>query len=174
VRTTDEVLEANFACVKGAVGCDQVAKRETDLRSEGGKLRGLCPLPDHNGDSRSFYCYSSGQNGFWDSWYCHRCGRGGDVVDLWEAQEGPFGNAVWAMQALADAFGLKLWREEDFHTSVELARIRAERRAKRALEDAITAGYFQRWVMPEVNLIEDGAERKAFLDEALKTAGLAS
>ncbi len=179
MRSTDEVLEANFACVKGTVGCDQVAEQEVELKPEGGrsagaKLRGRCPLPGHNGDSRSFYCYSSGQNGFWDSWYCHRCGVGGDVVDLWDAQEGPFENAVHALQDLAERFGLKLWREEDFYTTVDLAAKRAEGRARRALEDAITARYFERWVMPEIAAIEDQAERMAALDEALKTAGLAS
>ena len=173
MRTTDEFLEANFACVKGTVGCDQVAEREVALKPEGGKLHGLCPLPDHNGDSRSFYCYSSNQNGFWDSWYCHRCGVGGDVVDLWGAQQGGFGNAVFAMQDLAEKFGLKLWRGEDFYDEEDLADRRAERRVRRARDDAWTRWYFDRMVVPEAVVIASEAERKAFLDRALKTAGLA-
>lgn len=173
MRSANEVLEANFASVKGAVGCDQVAEREVALKPEGGKLRGLCPLPHHNGDSRSFYCYSSAQNGFWDSWYCHRCGVGGDVVDLWNAQEGPFGNAIFAMQGLAEAFGLGLWREEDLYDEEDLSRVRAKRRAERARDDAWTRWYFDRTVLPEAEAIRDEGERKKFLDRAMKTAGLA-
>ena len=91
LRTVAEAaLEANFAGVKGMIGCDQVAELEAELKRTGRLLKGSCPLPDHKDRSPSFYCYPDG-HGLCSSWWCFGCDRGGDVVDLWQAQQGPFG-----------------------------------------------------------------------------------
>jgi DNA primase len=164
-------LNASFASVKGTVGCDQVAELETDLRSVGDKLFGSCPLPDHEDREPSFYCYpSKSYRGFYDSWWCFGCGRGGDVIDLYDAQEGPFANAVVALHALADRFGLKLWRDEDFMSDFQLAAMRARRRVEAARDRALMAWYFQQEIIPLAKAIEDEAERKAFLEDARNRA----
>jgi hypothetical protein len=167
------VLEANFACVKGRVGCDQVAEIETELRPISGKLLGRCPLPDHEDHTPSFYLYANEHPGFYDSWWCFGCGRGGDVVDLWQAQQGPFGNLVMAMEDLAERFDLKLWREEDLMSETQLAARRARRRVEAAFDRVLRVHYFDRLVMPVVNAVEDLGEREALLERCLKEAGLA-
>ena len=173
MRTLDDAaLEANFAAVKGTIGCDRVAELETELRRSGGLLKGRCPLPDHQDRTPSFYCYPNSHR-FYDSWYCFGCTSGGDVVDLWQAQQGPFGNMVMAMEDLAEHFGLKLWRPEDLMSDVQLAARRARLRVEAAFDRAIRAHYFDLWVMPVVNAVEDLDEREKLLDRSLREAGLA-
>jgi DNA primase len=173
VRTVDEAaLEANFACVKGAIGCDSVAELETELRRTGDLLKGRCPLPDHEDRTPSFYCYPNG-GGFYASWWCFGCDSGGDVVDLWQAQQGPFGNLVMAMEDLAGHFGLKLWRPEDLMSDTQLAARRARRRVAAAFDRALRVHHFHLWVMPAVNAVENPCERKALLERSLEEAGLA-
>jgi hypothetical protein len=166
-------LQASFATVKGTVGCDQVAELETDLRAVGGKLLGRCPLPEHEDHEPSFYSYlSETYRGFYDSWWCFGCERGGDVVDLYDAQEGPFANAVVALRALADRFDLKLWRDEDLMSDNELAAMRARSKVEAARDRALIQWYYRREVLPLAKAIEDEAERRAFLEDAHKRAGL--
>jgi DNA primase len=173
VRTLDDAaLEANFAAVKGTIGCDRVAELETELRRSGGLLKGRCPLPDHQDRTPSFYCYPNGHR-FYDSWCCFGCASAGDVVDLWQAQQGPFGNMVMAMEDLAEHFGLKLWRPEDLMSDDQLAARRARRRVEAAFDRALRAHYFDQWVMPVVNAVEDLDEQEKLLDRSLREAGLA-
>ena len=172
VSVDQAALKANFAGVKGTVGCDQVAEPETDLRTVGGKLLGRCPLPDHEDRTPSFYCYSNG-SGFYDSWWCFGCNRGGDVIDLYDAQEGPFQSKVIALHALADGFGLKLWRPEDFMSDFQLAAMKVKRGIEAALDRALRKWYFEIHAMPQINAIEDESERRLLLEKALKEAGLA-
>jgi DNA primase len=151
VRTVDEAaLEANFAGVKGAIRVEQVAELETHLRRTGAHLKGLCPLPDHDEKTPSFVCYPDQ-----GAWWCFGCDRGGDVVDLWQAQQGPFGNLVMAMEDLAEHFGLKLWHPEDLMSETQLAARRARRRVEASFDRALVAHYFDLWVMPVVNAVED-------------------
>jgi DNA primase len=164
-------LEASFASVKGTLGCDQVAELETDLRPSGKLLKGCCPLPDHVDRTPSFCCYAN-NHGFYDSWWCFGCNRGGDVVDLYAAMEGPFGSMVMALHALAEKFGLKLWRDEDFMSDFQLAAMRAKRKIEAARDRALRHWYFEREVMPVADAIADEAEREAFLNRAFKEAGL--
>ncbi len=176
MRTVDgAALEANFACVKGAIGCDRVAETETELRTVGGRLVGRCPLPDHEDRTPSFYCYANEHAGFYDSWWCFGCSRGGDVIDLWRAVGplGEMGSPVMAMHDLAERFGLKLWREEDLMSESQLAARRARQRVDAAFERALTGHYFDLWVMPMVNGVEDPGERRELLERCLKEAGLA-
>jgi DNA primase len=172
VRTLDDAaLEANFAAVKGTIGCDRVAEIETELKRSGSRQKGRCPLPDHKDATPSFFCYPNG-HGFYDSWWCFGCDRGGDVVDLWQTQQGPFGNMVMAMEDLAERFGLKLWHPEDLMSDSQLAARRARRQVETAFDRALRAHYFDLWVMPVVNAVEDLSEREALLECSLKEAGL--
>jgi hypothetical protein len=164
-------LKASFASVKGTVGCDQVAELETDLRTVGNKLLGRCPLPNHEDRTPSFYCYSNG-SGFYDSWWCFGCENGGDVIDLYDAQEGPFQSKVVALDALVERFGLKLWRPKDFMSDFQLAAMRAKRKIEGALDLALRKWYFETRAMPQINAIEDEDERRLLLEKALKEAGL--
>lgn len=170
---TDDVLQANIEAVKATIGCDQVAERETELRAQGRYLVGLCPLPDHDERTPSFKLSCSGGDGLYDRFACYGCGAHGDVLDLWTVTEGPFGNVAFAVADLAEKFGVALWRERDLHDDEDLSRLRAKRRAEKARDDAWTRWYFDREVVPEAEGIADRAERKRFLDRAMKTAGIA-
>jgi DNA primase len=172
MKTVENVAtDASFAAVKGSVQCDQVAEEETVLRSEGGHLRGTCPLPEHQGDSRSFYCYDNG-SGFYEKWWCHRCNKGGDVIDLYAAMHGLEHNLVFALQAMAERFGIKLWRDTDFMSENQMKIRKAKRQAERRLSDAITSLAFSRMVIPLLKQIEDKGERARELERCLKAAGL--
>ena len=77
------------------------------------------------------------------------------------------------MEDLAEHFGLKLWRPEDLMSDVQLAARRARRRVEAAFDRALRAHYFDLWVMPVVNAVEDLDEREKLLDRSLREAGLA-
>lgn len=166
-------MEANFATVKGTISCDRVAERHTAFRGSGRVLKGCCSLPDHEDRRPSFCVYASEHAGFYDSWWCFGCSRGGDVVDLWQAQEGAFGNLVMAMEDLAEHFGLKLWRPEDLMSDSQRAAMKARQRVEAAFDRALRKHYFDLWVMPVVSAVEDLTERKELLERYLKEAGLA-
>ncbi len=163
----EAALEANFASVKGAIRVEEVAGLETCLRRTGAHLKGLCPLPGHDEKSPSFVCYPDQ-----GTWWCFGCDSGGDVIDLWQAQQGPFGNLVMAMEDLAEHFGLSLWRPEDLMSESQIAARKARRRVEAAFDRALRAHYFELWVMPTVNAVEDLGEREALLERSLKEAGL--
>lgn len=163
-------LEANFALVKATVDCGQVAFG-SNLKQEGKNLRGTCPLPEHQGNSRSFYVYPN-EGGFYDSWYCHRCATGGDVIDLYGKMAGLEHNAVWAMQGLAEENGIRLWRDEDVMSDSEITIARAKRKAEKNLERYYTEKYFEEHVVPGIMEIEDDGQRAVELEKALKIAGL--
>lgn len=174
IRTVDEAaLEASFASVKGTIGCQEVAELETYLREEADKLRGPCPLPDHSGDSPSFYCYpDDASRGLYTGWHCFRCDRGGDVIDLYAAMFGLEHNLVWAMQGLAERFGLKLWRDTDLMSESQMMARKARLSAERAFNQAIAEHVFERNVMPLIKSVEDDGERAELLSRCLRLAGL--
>ncbi len=77
-----------------------------------------------------------------------------------------------ALHALADRFGLKLWRDEDFMSDFQLAAMRTRSKVEAARDRALMEWYFQREIIPLAKAIEDEAERKAFLEDARTKAGL--
>jgi DNA primase len=173
MRTVDEAAtEANFGIVKGTIQCWQVAEEETVLRPSGKHLRGKCPLPEHDGDSPSFYCYDNG-GGFYDSWYCHRCSRGGDVVDLNAAMRLLEHNLTFAMQDLAERYGVKLQRDVDVMSETQLIVRRARIASERAFAKAVAEHFFATKVIPLVRGVEDERERAALLRRCIKYAGVA-
>lgn len=174
MKTVDEAaMAANFAAIKGSVQCYDVAEPETFLRPSGKDLRGGCPLPEHEGDSPSFYCYDNGQ-GFYDKWYCHRCSKGGDVIDLYAAMHGFEHSPVFALQELASHHGIKLQKGDDFLSDNQLLIRRTKKRAMARLESAITKLMFEQYVLPWLKAIEDPEERERQLQSCLKEAGLVS
>ena len=166
-------LEANFAAVKGTVQCPDLAELEVVLRPSGSDLRGRCPLPQHGGDSPSFYCYSEAKNGFYDRWYCHRCGVGGDVIDLYAAMYGPCRNLKDAMEAVAEMFRVSLWRGSDLMSDTQREVARVHRDVWRAFERALAEHHFEAYIMPLIRGVEDEGERAALLARCLKEAGIA-
>ncbi len=100
-----------FEAVKEAVPVEDYAQTLTELKPDGMRLIGHCPIPSHNDRSPSFNIWvASG------SWYCFgACAGGGDVVDLCRAVEG--GEPWEAMMTLAMRYGVqvpekpKRWRE---------------------------------------------------------------
>jgi hypothetical protein len=171
-KTVDEVsLEASFASVKGAIEVHEVASLEVYLRHEGkDKMRGKCPLLECNGNSPSFYCYME-PNGRFERWKCHKCGNWGDVIDLYGKMQG-ITNPAWAMQALADEFGFKLWRPEDFMSDPQRMIMSARRKSEKKMERVMDELAFEKMVMPFIREIGDDDERREMLEECLKLAGL--
>lgn len=167
----DGAMAANFTAVKSIVQCPDIAADEVILKSSGKDLRGKCPLPGHEGDSPSFYCYDNG-SGFFDKWWCFRCGQGGDVVDLFAAMHGLTHNLGFALDAIAERYRIKLWKDTDLMSTNQLMTMKARKQSERRLADALTSIAFSRWVMPVIRSIEDEGERALELKRCLKVAGL--
>jgi hypothetical protein len=66
----------DFAAIKREVDIVDYISHHAELKRRGRNLVTVCPLPDHNEDTASFYIYPENQ-----SFYCFGCGRGGDVIE---------------------------------------------------------------------------------------------
>jgi DNA primase len=166
----DAAFAANVALVREKVLCVDLAEYETELRAYGEEWLGLCPLPDHEENTPSFYCYAS-EDDSRTSWYCFGCNRGGDVIDLYMAmEEQP--NMLFAMQGLADRFGLKLHKPDEFMSDNQHQIAKAKREAQKRLTDAMAALVFSEWVVPLIQEIEDPYEKAAVMRACLDAAGL--
>lgn len=177
MRTVDDAaLEFNFAAVKNLVECDQVAELEVELRKTGGHKRGRCPLPDHDSDNPTSFVTTLDADQRYSVWYCFGCSRGGDVIDLYAYMQGLEHNKVWAMEALAERFGIKLMKPEELMTKSQLlvmkAKKKAEQRALDAFLHVFTERAFESWVMPLIATVEDPKRRAELLAECLALAGL--
>lgn len=86
-------LKAEAADLKRSVSVAEFAGRYlgADLRPQGRRMVGRCPLPDHDDGSPSFVVYPDA-----GGWYCFGCHRGGDVFTLAMIAHGTerFGDAV--------------------------------------------------------------------------------
>jgi DNA primase len=141
--------------VRDAVPIQEIAGRYTDLEPFGGNawFTGICPLPDHEDQTPSFYIYPSGR--FW----CYGCGRGGDVVDL-EFHCGDYGELWEAMISLAVDFHVELpQRPPSWYRRQE-----RQKPVRDALEE-VKVRHVQRRLYrifaPTIERIEDETERKA-------------
>lgn len=171
--TSEHTLKANFEAVKAVVGCEQVAKFETELHSSGRTLVGSCPLKGHEDSSPSFYLYPiDRKSNFYPRWKCFGCGRGGDVVDLWQSLYGPEGNVVFALQALAEHFNVKLWGEEELMDPEELERVKAERKVRESMTSIVITEAFEQNVLPMIARIKNPARRYATLKRCVREWGL--
>ncbi len=65
--------------VRAATNIVEVISGFTELKSSGGQMKGLCPLPGHNEKTPSFMVNEAGQY-----FYCFGCSRGGDVFKFSE------------------------------------------------------------------------------------------
>ena len=93
-----------FEAVKKALPIADYARTLTELRPNGLRLVGCCPIPGHEDRTPSFNVWPSETGG---SWYCFgACARGGDVIDLCQAVEG--GEPWEAMMTLAMRYGVEL------------------------------------------------------------------
>lgn len=99
------------------------------LKRAGKEHVGLCPLPDHEEKTASFYVYPEENR-----WHCYGCSRGGDVIELYMGLTGA--GFVEAVEHLADGAGITLEYEGGTDAEREAAKERAELRkeALRALE----------------------------------------
>jgi DNA primase len=142
-----------FKTVKDAVPLEDYARTLTELRPNGLRLVGRCPLPEHDDRTPSFHVYTG--NG---SWWCFGCSRGSNVIDLCQAVEG--GEPWEAMMTLAIRYGVKL--PEKPQSWFEWADEKGRRR--KMARDALAAAYQRRYFrvyssyLPD---IEDDEERKA-------------
>ena len=90
-----------FEVIRERVELADVARRFTSLECVNGRLRGRCPLPDHDDSTPSFYVYSDGRA------HCYGCRFHGDVVDLWAAVRG-LQPGIDAALDLAREYGVRL------------------------------------------------------------------
>lgn len=87
--------------VKDAVPVETYAATHTELKPNGMRLVGRCPIPDHEDRTPSFHIWPEG-----GSWWCFGCSRGGDIFDLYQAVEG---GELWeAVVDLAQRFDVEL------------------------------------------------------------------
>ena len=174
LRTVDSAaLEANFAAIKGAIGCDRVAEIETHLKPSGqDRLVGNCPLTDHDEKTPSFMCYK-GASGIYDSWHCYGCNRGGDVIDLYEGVMGWGKNSASTLHLLAERFGYKLSRAEDFMSRNQLMIQKARIKAEKRLETYFNSVVYRASILPLILEIRDDKARAKEAERCCKILGLA-
>jgi DNA primase len=118
-----------YEAVKNAVPVEGYARTLTELRPEGLRLVGRCPIPTHNDRTPSFHVWPESR-----SWWCFgACARGGDVITLCQAVEG--GEPWEAMMTLAIRFEVDLperpkswrdWQDTKAHRRHDIKIIRAE------------------------------------------------
>src|SRR5215211_74571 len=133
VQNTSSLVLRQIAAIRENVPLETVAAKATTLTpSGGGKAKGLCPLPDHQEKTPSFYVYPN------DRWWCFGCGRGGDVVALY-ASVNDFGALREAVGYMALEYGVEIprrpesWfrkqeRQAPIRTKIEAAQIHLARR----------------------------------------------
>lgn len=137
------------------------AGRRTGLKRSGDRWVGLCPLPDHDEKTPSFTVYEEDERG----WFCYGCSRGGDVLDLWMLANG-HAEKWTALVELAHEYGVELvGRSERWHAATE-RKDEYRRAAYRVLGNVLMRRLFRVMVLPQVNAIEDPAERDAELKRA--------
>lgn len=89
-----------FDTLRDLVSIADVARRFTELKRAGKRLKGRCPTPGHGDSTPSFYVYD-------DHAHCYGCGFHGDVVDLWATCRG-LQPGIDAALDLAREFGVPL------------------------------------------------------------------
>ena len=117
-----------FEAVKDAVPIEDYARTLTELKPEGLRLVGSCPIPGHNDRTPSFHIWPESR-----SWWCFgACARGGDVISLCQAVEG--GESWEAMMTLASRYDVQLperpqswfrWQDEKSRRREEIRYIKA-------------------------------------------------
>lgn len=89
-----------FDTIRDQVSIADVARRFTELKRVGKRLKGRCLTSGHRDSSPSFYDYD-------DHAHCYGCGFHGDVVDLWAAVKG-LQPGIEAALDLAREYGVTL------------------------------------------------------------------
>jgi len=144
-----------FEAVKEAVPVEAYAKTLTELKPQGLRLVGRCPIPIHTDRTPSFHIWPSEAGGSW--WCFGACARGGDVVDLCQAVEG--GEPWEAMMTLATRYDVKLPERP----SGWFGRQARQRPARDALEEMqvkrVRRRLMRGLVEPEIAGITDPGER---------------
>lgn len=129
------------------------------LRREGRNWKALCPLPEHDEKSASFYVYPET-----NSFYCFGCLRGGDVVNL-AAHAWGYGKDAMASAAanVLHEFGHEIPQRPPSW----FARQERQKPVRDALEEVRVRSVHRRlyriFVRESISLIEDEDERR---DEA--------
>ena len=146
-----------FKAVKEAVPIEDYAATLTELKPNGLRLAGHCPIPGHDDRTPSFHIWPGEGGGSW--WCFGACARGGDVIDLCQAVEG--GEPWEAMMTLATRYDIKLPRRP----SSWFGRQARQRRVRDALEEMrverVRRRLMRGLVEPEVAGITNPDERAA-------------
>ena len=142
-----------FRAVKESLPIEDYTLTLTELKPNGLRLVGCCPIPGHDDRTPSFNIYPA--NG---SWYCFgACARGGDVIDLCQAVEG--GEPWEAMMTLATRYDIKLPERPSSWFKRE-SRQRPVRDALEAMRVERVRRRLMRWIVePEIAGIPDIGER---------------
>lgn len=132
--------------LKEAVPLEEYAGELTDLKSAGGdRLKGLCPLPDHQEKTPSFTVFGDGH------FYCFGCHRGGDLLDLFMAvEEIPDDQRGTALAELAQRRGVELPGRSDSWRAGTVRKEEIEDLAMRARGQVYKRRAFRILVWPEV------------------------
>jgi DNA primase len=143
------------------VPLEEVARRYTDLEPFGGKawFTGRCPLPTHEDKTPSFYVYPPGR------YHCYGCGGSGDVVDL-EFHCGDYAELWEAMVSLAVEYDVELPRRPKRWHEKEAKHTRWREEAEKVRAEVVRRRIFRLLILPTVNRIEKGEERRAELERA--------
>ena len=142
-----------FEAVKEFVPIEDYARTLAELKPEGLRLIGRCPIPVHNDRTPSFHIWP--ENGSW--WCFGACARGGDVIDLYRAVEG--GEPWEAMMTLATRYDVKL-PERSFSWFERQSRQRPVRDALEEMRIERVRRRLMRWIVsPEIAGIPDPEER---------------
>lgn len=144
-----------FEAVKESVPIEDYARTLAELKPEGLRLIGRCPIPVHNDRTPSFHIWPSDAGGSW--WCFGACARGGDIIDLYRAVEG--GEPWEAMMALAARYDVRLPEKPSSWTGRQ-ARQRSVRDALDEMRVERVRRRLMRWVVePEISNIPNPDER---------------
>ena len=154
--------QAYLDMVRARNPIEEVVGQDTELRREGTRLRGACPL--HGDTSPSLVVYPENQ-----SWHCFGCQKGGDVFSWMQAR-----NSVdfWtAVDLLAERKGIER-RQISAAERQQLEDQQSERRALRELLTEAARFYAEQLWQPLGKTAREYLAGRGFTDATLKSFGI--
>jgi DNA primase len=149
--------------VKAEVPIERYAGEITELRPQGNKLWGLCPL--HEERTASFTVQPEPNEGREPHFYCYGCNAGGDVIELCRLKEG--GEPWEAMMTLAMRYGVELPERPESWYARDARRAEIEGAADRVRANILKRRMFRVLVLPWIDaLCQDPREHRAELERA--------
>ena len=137
---------------------EEVVGQDTELKREGTRLRGACPI--HGDSNPSLVVYPENQ-----SWHCYGCDKGGDVFAWMQARNGV---DFWAaVDLLAERKGIER-RQVSAQEKAALEALQTERRALREMLTEAARFYASQLWQPLGQKARDYLAGRGFYDATLK------